>query len=115
MRFHPCPSRSRPHEGAGPKGSCVNRTLLSYPEGGWKHPELSGSTRDKLQVLSQNSFCVTNREGSRAIGTRSLSQCSISYAGSGVGSTGLGVLNSLVNSGMGSGLEVWAVIKTTKE
>ena len=64
-------------------GCCVNRTLLSYPEGGWRHPDLSTNTRDELQALLQKGFCVTNREGSRAIGTTSLSLCSISYVGRG--------------------------------
>ena len=45
---HSCLQRVKTsHEGARLRESCVNRTLLSYPESGWKHLELAANVRDK--------------------------------------------------------------------
>ena len=45
---HSCLQRVKTsHEGARLRESCVNRTLLSYPESGWKHLERAANVRDK--------------------------------------------------------------------
>lgn len=62
-----------------PTGSCVTRMFPSYPAGGGRHPEPPANDRDELLAVSQEGCCITNREGSCAIPTMSLSQHSIPY------------------------------------
>lgn len=75
-------------------------TLLSYPEK-WLHPETPANTKDKSQALSQKAFMVTIREGEWVSANVAFH---MGAWGGYVSFNGLRMLNSLVNSGIVSGV-----------
>lgn len=75
------PENMPPERELDPRKSCVNRTLLSYPERGGRQPELSADARDKLQALSQEGFASPSERDPEGAWTMSLRECSTSYQG----------------------------------